>query len=327
MRVALTGATGFIGGKLTDSLLADGYEVAALVRRDPDADELREKGAQPVLGDLSDEAALRRLCAGADLLFHLAASRSYWSGDKQRQIELNVGGTRRTLRAAHAAGVPRVVFTSSVAALGVPHDREVADETLAFNAPWCPYHYSKYLSELEAFSWVAKGLEVVAVNPSIVMGVGNIRIDQGTMRAVWEVATGKQKFYPTGGLNVVDVDDVVAGHRAAAEKGRVGQRYILSGDNLSHKEMLFTLARVLDMPGPKLPIPAWLLTAVMAPVEAVSRITGRAPTLTLAHARLSGAFNWFSHEKASRELGYAPRPFIETATAMAAHLRKQRSVA
>lgn len=323
MLIAVTGATGFIGGKLVDSLLADGGTVRVLVRKENDAARFRELGTEVVVSDMADIAGLRELCAGADLLYHLAASRSYWSGDMKRQLELNVGGTHLVMSAAHQAAVPRVLFVSSVAAIGVPTDRNPIDETHPFNVPWCPYHYSKYLSELEAFGWVRKGIEVVAVNPSVVMGAGDMRYDQGTMRAIFEVASGRQKVYPTGGMNVVDVDDVVDGIRAAAERGRSGQRYILGGSNLTTYEVLATMAGMLDTPPPSIPMPSWLLTGIIAPVELLSRLTHRAPMLTLAHARLSGAYNWFSHAKAARELGYSPKPWDETAEVMAEDLRSK----
>lgn len=184
-------------------------------------------------------------------------------------------------------------------------------------------NYSKWLSELEAFSWLARGVEVVAVNPSVVLGAGNVRLDQGTMRAVWDIATGRQRFYPTGGMNVVDVADVVQGHLAAAERGRSGARYILGGENLTHRRMLGMLAEGFGRRAPIVPAPAPLLVAAMAPVEALSRLTGRAPKFTLAHARLSGKFNWFSSARAERELGYRHRPFAETVVAMAADLKSK----
>ena len=150
-RVAITGATGFIGGVLLDSLLADGESVRVLVRKAGDVARFEERGIEVVQGDVGDSASLRQLCAGASVLFHLAASRSYWSGDMDRQVKLNVGGTRNVMSAAHATRVDRVVFTSSVAAIGVPSG-DPASEDFEFNASWCPYHWSKWLSEQEAFS-------------------------------------------------------------------------------------------------------------------------------------------------------------------------------
>jgi dihydroflavonol-4-reductase len=236
-------------------------------------------------------------------------------------VELNVEGTRNVMHAAREAGVARVVFTSSVAAVGVPVDSTPVDERFEFNAPWSPYHLSKHLSEREALKWAHPEMHVVAVNPSVVFGAGNVRLDEGTMRAVWKVATGRQRFYTTGGMNVVDVEDVVAGHLAAAEQGESGQRYILGGENLSHQEVLSTLATACGTEPPRYPVPAPLLVGVTAVLEGVSWVTNRAPGLTLAHGRLSGRMNWFSSARAARDLGYRSRPFRQTADAMAAHLR------
>lgn len=320
MLVAVTGATGFIGAPLVRRLVARGDRVRVMARPTSDLSAFEGLDVEVVRGDLFDSASMRRLCAGADALFHLAADLSFWQGVAAEQDRINVEGTRRAMDAARAGGVGRVIHTSSVAAIGIPADRDrPADESNPFSGWQYTYFRTKKLAEDQAFRAVDEhGLDVVAVNPGTVFGGAVARRRSGSQRIIGMVAKGapipllgRLRVYPPGGYNLCDVDDVVAGHLLALEKGRTRERYILGGHNLSLRAVFTEIARQLGVPPPK-PIPGPALLAVGWLSEVVASVTGKMPQVTWDYARLGTMRLFYDSSKAIRELGYPITPWEET---------------
>lgn len=302
MLVAITGATGFIGSLLVRRLAERGDRVRALVRSGSDVSSIPE-GVEIVRGDLFDSAAMRRCFAGADVLFHLAAVVSWARAARAEQERVNVEGTRSVMDAARASGVSRVVFTSSVAAIGIPA-RLPADETNPFSGWEFDYFRTKYLAERAAF---LSGLEVVAVNPGTVFGGGASKRKTGSQKIIGMVARGIP-FHPTGSYCACDADDVVAGHLAAAERGRAGERYILGGHNFALKDVFGEIARQLGVRAPWIPVPGPLLRVA----GFVNEVVSRSPAVTRDYAILGSMKLAYSSDKAIRELGYTVTPWPET---------------
>ncbi|MEZ6186482.1 MAG: NAD-dependent epimerase/dehydratase family protein [Planctomycetota bacterium] len=283
MRAFVTGATGFIGSHVARALLAEGWEVRAL-RRATSPGWVQE-GPPPewVPGDLEDEAALERACVGCDAVFHVAAHYALWADDEAVFQRVNVEGTRRVLRAARKAGVPRVVHTSSVACVGqAPPGGLATEDTLATFADLCGgYERSKFAAEQLALEAARSGQDVVVVNPASSIGPGDVK-PTPTGKIVLDFLRGRMPFYLETGLNFVDVRDVAQGHLLAYAKGRAGQRYILGHPegNRSLKEFLVLLGAAAGRPAPRLKIPyalAWLAGATSTLVA--DRLTHRPPAV------------------------------------------------
>jgi dihydroflavonol-4-reductase len=253
--------------------------------------------------------SLGRAVAGCRYLFHVAADYRLWVPDPAAMFRANVDGTRELMLAALGAGVERIVYTSSVATLGLIKDG-IADEAAPSGEADMigPYKRSKFLAEQVVSELVAgRGLPAVIVNPSTPVGPGDLK-PTPTGRIVVEAAKGKMPGYVDTGLNIVHVDDVAAGQLLAAERGRVGERYILGGDNLSLVDILGEVARAVGRRPPALKIPYAVVLPIAAGAEMMARITGREPFTTLDGVRMSRKKMYFSSAKAMRELGYAPRP-------------------
>ncbi|MBF8255893.1 MAG: nucleoside-diphosphate-sugar epimerase [Anaerolineales bacterium] len=235
--ILVTGATGFIGSQLCRALAAEGRHVRALHRRTSSLKALDGVAVDLHVGDILDPASLEPALRGVSLVFHAAAQSAYWRRP-QDVLQAAVDGTRNVVEAARRAGVRRVVLTSSVAALGVPAAGELLDEAHPFNLP--PgrflYGFSKARSEEAARQAAGSDLELVIVNPSIVLGAGDVNRISGSI--ILESARGRAFVYTDGGANYVHIDDVTAGHLAAAARGRPGERYILGGENLTHRQAL-----------------------------------------------------------------------------------------
>lgn len=318
MLFAVTGGTGFIGTVLVRRLSRDGHRVRVLARGTSDTARIASlPQVEIVRGDLGDLAALRRLCATADGLFHLAADLSYWRGAREEQDRVNVEGTRLVMRAAASAGTRRVVFTSSVAAVGLPahpgvpagEENPFTERSMRFNYLW-----SKRRAEDEAFAAMTRdGLDVVSVNPSSVFGgeAGPGR-QGGSQRFVSAVEHGiGRRVYPPGGTSVADVDAVVDAHLAAFEKGRRGQRYILAGHNVTYRDLFAAIAGELGVRGPRFGIPRVAMFARALVDELRSSFTRRPPEVSLDYAALGSTLLWYDSSKAERELGYRVAPFEE----------------
>lgn len=326
MRAFVTGASGFVGGHLVRALLARGDEVRCLVR--PVSRRLLEGLPVEVIeGDLTDPDSVRRAIAGAEAVYHCAADYRLYVPDPARMYAANVEGTRNVLRAAAEADVRRVVYTSSVGALGLTADGTPADETTPVGLEDMVGHYkkSKYLAEREAEAWVGRGLPVVIVNPSTPIGERDVK-PTATGRLVLDFLRGRIPAYVDTGLNLVDVRDVAAGHILAMERGRVGERYILGNRDMTLKAVLETLAAIAGLPAPRVRVPHWVPLAVAAVDTGIARMRGGSPRFELDAVRLSRKKMYFSAGKAVRELGLPQTPIEEPLRRAVAWFRTQRYV-
>ena len=323
----VTGGTGFVGSHVVRALLARGRAVRCLVRAESRRENLEGLPVEIVVGDLTDAASLVPALAGVRVLYHVAADYRLWTRNPHELYRANAGGTDNVLAAAAAAGVERVVYTSSVAALGLTRDGSPADETTPVERARIIGHYkkSKYDAEKVALSWAARGLPVVIVNPSTPVGEGDIK-PTPTGQMIVDFLNRRMPAYVETGLNLIDVRDVAAGHLAAAEKGRVGERYILGNRDMTLREILETLARLTGLPAPRVRLPHWIPLAAAAVTTGAARVTGRPPRVSLESVRMSTHRMFFDAGKAVRELGL-PQTSVEEALARAvAWFRERRYV-
>jgi dihydroflavonol-4-reductase len=309
VKVLVTGATGFVGSNVAAALATRGDEVSVLRRSASRLEALEGVPVEYVVGDILEPDSLVTAMQDRKLVFHVAAMAQYWRSSKETIYRVNVEGTRNVVHAALAAGVKRVVHTSSVAALGYPPRDTLADESQAFPAKlsWWPYGHSKYLAELEVSRAVEQGLPAVIVNPTIVIGPRDVNFVSGSL--IRAAVRGQLLVVTPGGSNYVHVDDVVAGHLAAAERGRVGERYILGGENLSHWEAAQTIASVTDGPRPRLVLPHWSLPSLAYVIDAFNALSPRPPLVSGEQILLGGETFYVDNSKAVRELGMPRTPF------------------
>ncbi len=313
MKTLITGATGFIGSAVLRKLVSAGHEVRALVRPQSDRRNLQGLPVEVVHGDLRDCSSLEKAVKGCSVLFHVAADYRFWVPHPDELYEVNVTGSRNIVLAAADAGVERIVYTSSVAVLGSNKDESPADEETPVTLADMIGHYkrSKFLAEAETRELVkSRGLPVVIVNPSTVVGPRDIK-PTPSGRMIIDAASGRMPAYVDTGLNFVHVEDVAEGHLLALERGRVGERYILGGANLTLKEALSEIAEIAGRKPPRIRLPHNLVLAVAAIAEAWSRVSGKEPWVNLTSVRLARKKMYFSTEKAQLELGYRPRPIRE----------------
>lgn len=309
MRALVTGATGFVGAAVARALLRDGWEVRALVRPSASRRNLEQLSLEIAPGDLRDGDSLRRAAAGCDALLHVAADYRLGARDPAELYRNNVEGTRNVLQAARTADVARMVYTSSVATIGLPADGSPGDETTPVSLADMIGHYkrSKYLAEQLVREAARSGADVVIVNPSAPVGPGDLK-PTPTGQLVRDAALGRMPAYVKTGLNVVHVDDVARGHLLALQRGRRGECYILGGENLALREILSQIAQLVGRKPPRLCLPAGALLPVAVIAEAVARFTGGSTRVTVEGVRMARKRMFFSSAKAVRELGYVARP-------------------
>ena len=305
----VTGATGFVGSAVARALLARGNRVRVLARPNADRRNLASLSVEVAEGAMEDQGSLARAAAGCRYVYHVAADYRIWVPDPVPMFRANVEGTRDLLTAALEAGVERVVYTSSVATLGLVPGGSADEKTASEIEDMIgPYKRSKFVAEEVAREFAQqRGLPVVIVNPSTPVGPRDIK-PTPTGRLIVEAACGRMPAFVDTGLNIVHVDDVAEGHLAAAEKGRIGERYILGGENLTLAEILAEVANAVGRRPPWLRIPHRALLPVAFGAELAARITGRDPFVTMDGVRMSQKKMYFSSAKAWRELGYQPRP-------------------
>jgi dihydroflavonol-4-reductase len=313
MKALVTGATGFVGSHVARVLLDAGHEVTVFRRAGSPLANLEGLPVRHAIGDLHDAASIREAVRAKDAVFHVAALYALWARDRHEFFEVNVEGTRRVLRAAAEAGARRIVYTSTVGAVRGCALGEVADETAVFNldATRDPYVQSKRRAEEVAFELCAVGAPVVVVNPAGPIGPGDLR-PTPTGEILVKFVNGKLPGYTGGGANFVDVRDVARGHLAAWERGRIGERYILGGRNLTVAELMQLLARETGLPAPRLRFPFFAVSLLATVLEVVAALTGRPPLLTRANVRILRHHLHVSSAKAERELGFSPRPLEES---------------
>jgi dihydroflavonol-4-reductase len=309
VKALVTGATGFVGSAVARRLLRDGHHVRVLVRATSDRRNLQGLDVDVIEGDLTKAASLLPACDDCDVLFHVAADYRLWAPAPEELYRTNVEGTRAILEAARQVGIPRIVYTSSVATLGIPKDGSPGDEKTAVALGDMIGHYkrSKFLAEEVARTFALEGLPIVVVNPSTPLGPHDIK-PTPTGRIVRDAISGRLPAYVDTGLNIVHVDDVAEGHWLAFQHGRVGERYILGGFDLSLHDVLVAIADITGRSPPKWRLPHAVVMPVAYAAEAWARLTGTNPIATVEEVRMSKKRMFFSSAKAERELGYAPRP-------------------
>ncbi|MBN4016622.1 NAD-dependent epimerase/dehydratase family protein [Rhodospirillaceae bacterium AH-315-P19] len=313
MTTLLTGASGFVGSAVLRALLAADHDVRVLLRETSDRRNLEGLHVEVVTGDLRDRPSLDRAIKGCEALFHVAADYRIWVRNPETLYDSNVTGVRQILEAAGEAGVSRIVHTSSVAALGLPKNGGVGNEETPVTLANMIGHYkrSKFLGEEEVRRLVAKGLPVVTVNPSAPVGPRDIK-PTPTGHMIAEAASGRMPAYVDTGLNVVHVDDVAAGHLLAFEKGKIGRRYVLGGENLTLREILQKIAVLTGRPAPRFRIPHNAIFPIAVVAEAWTRLSGGdQPFVSVDSVRMSKKRMFYSNARARQELGYAPRPVDE----------------
>jgi dihydroflavonol-4-reductase len=313
----VTGGTGFVGAHVVRALLDRGRAVRCLVRPGSRRSNLEGLAAEIVEGDLLDAGSLERAVAGIETLYHCAADYRLWTRDPGELARTNVAGTDNLLRAAAQARVPKVVYTSSVGALGLRPDGSAADEEtpVARAEIVGRYKKSKFDAERVAETWAARGLDLVIVNPSTPVGELDIK-PTPTGQMIVDFVNRRLPAYVDTGLNLVDVHDVAAGHLLAAEKGRRGEKYILGHRNMTLKEIFETLALLTGLPAPRVRLPHAVPLAAAAAATGWAYLTGRPPRVSLESVRMSRHRMFFDARKAVEELGLPQSP-VEDALARA----------
>jgi dihydroflavonol-4-reductase len=309
MDALVTGGTGFVGANLVRELLADGRSVRVLARKGSDRRALEGCAVEIAEGNLLDVESLRAAVKGAQRVYHVAADYRLWARDPRELYRANVDGTRHVLSAAAEAGAERIVYTSTVGALGIPKDGSPGDETspVGLEDMVGPYKASKFLAERVADELAARGAPIVIVNPSAPIGPWDVK-PTPTGQMVVDFLKGKMVGSVDTGLNIVHVKDVARGHILAAERGRVGQKYVLGNRNLALIDIFRALAALTGVRAPRFQVPygvAWLAALCM---EGAARVTGRTPQVPLTAVRMARKRMYFSAEKAVRELGLPQTP-------------------
>jgi dihydroflavonol-4-reductase len=300
----VTGATGFVGWHVARKLVERGDRVRALVRDPARLKELDEvDGFQ---GDLRDPESLARAVEGCGAVYHVAADYRLWARDPREMYRSNVDGTRNLLDAARRSGVERVVYTSTVGCIGIPKEGIGDEQTrVGIEDMQGPYKRSKFLAEQVALEFAEGGFPVVIVNPTAPVGDHDFK-PTPTGKMVVDFVSGRMPAFLDTGLNVVDVKDVAAGHLAACDRGKVGERYILGAENLTLEKIFGMLAQIVGRPAPKMRIPYFVAYAAGMVSTAWAGVTGKEPLAPLDGVKMARKKMWVSEDKAERELGYRP---------------------
>jgi dihydroflavonol-4-reductase len=309
MTTLVTGATGFVGSHVARQLVSQGQAVRILVRRTSNVRVLEGLNVERVEGDLRDASSLERAMQGVRRVFHVAADYRLWTRRPEELYESNVEGTRHLLEAAGRAGVERVVYTSTVATIAVPRPGALPNEETRATVDEIIGHYkrSKFMAEQEAIRAAGEGVPVVIVNPTAPVGPGDWK-PTPTGRILLDFLNGKMPAYVDTGLNVAAVEDVAAGHLLALEKGRIGERYILGGRNMTLKQILDALSAITGRPAPRVRLPHAVALAAGYADEWFSRLAGRAPQIPVEGVKMSRHRMFVESDKAKGELGYRTTP-------------------
>lgn len=318
-RALVTGANGFLGSAVVRALLADGAKVRAFVRAGSDLRNLSGLDVEMATGDLTDAASLRAAAADCSAVFHVAADYRLWVADPKPMYAANVDGSVNVLEAAAAAGAARMVYTSSVAVLGINADRTPADEDTPVGVEQMIGHYkrSKFLAEQAVRARArALGYPLVTVNPSTPIGPGDIK-PTPTGRVLLDAAAGRMPAFVDTGLNLVHVDDVARGHLLAFARGKPDERYILGGEDFTLQQILALVAAHQRRPARAVRLPHALVYPLAVAAEAWAKISRREPRVTLDGVRMARKYMYFSSRKAEQGLGYTWRdPRLAVAAAV-----------
>ncbi len=309
--VLVTGASGFLGSAIAGALRARGHAIRALAR--PSSPRTNLNAADVVCeGDLRDRASLAAALKGARYLFHAAADYRLWARNPEEIQRSNVEGTRLIMEEALSAGVERIVYTSSVATLKLTNGAaSTEDNPLADGEGIGAYKRSKVAAERLVEAMIQRdGLPAVIVNPSTPIGPRDVR-PTPTGRIIVEAASGRMPAFVDTGLNLAHVDDVAAGHIAALERGRIGERYILGGDNVLLADMLVDIARLVGRRPPTVKLPRTMLYPIAYGAELLATLRGVEPFITMDGLRMARHHMFFDNSKARRELGYVSSPYVE----------------
>ena len=311
MRVFLTGATGFVGSHVARAYAGEGASLCLLTRSTSNLSSLRDlHDADVVRGDLAEPEALRAALTGCDALVHVAADYRLWVQDPTKMYAVNVGGTRALLRMAREVGIPRVVYTSSVATMGFRSDGTIVDESSPVSVGEMIGHYkrSKFEAEQVAVAAARAGQHVMILNPTTPIGAGDIK-PTPTGRIVVDFLNRKFPAYVDTGLNLVDVGEVARMHVVALEGGAPGERYILGGENLTLKQILDRMSSITGLPSPNLRVPPAVAMVFASFDELITgRLRGREPRATVEAVRMGKKMMFASSAKAERELGFQVLP-------------------
>jgi len=308
MKPALvTGASGFIGWHVARVLTERGYRVRALLRPGSRVDGLE---VEPFPGDLRDAESVARAASGCELAFHVAADYRLWARDPREMYRSNVDGTRNLLQAARQAGVQRVVYTSTVGCIAMGNHIGDENTPVTLADMHGDYKRSKFLAEQVALEFAHAGLPVVIVNPTAPVGDHDVK-PTPTGKIVLDFLKGHMPAFIDTGLNLVDVRDVAEGHWLACERGKPGDRYILGAENLTLAQILQMLAHLTNRKAPTIRLPYAVALCAGACSTAWANLTGIAPRVPLAAVRMAREKMWVTHEKATRDLGFAPGPAKE----------------
>ncbi len=308
--ILITGAGGFVGGAILERLIARGRTVRALTRSDASAAALAAAGAEPVRGDLSDPASLERAMAGCAIVYHVAGLNGFCLPDPSALTTANVEGTRSVVRAAGAAGVRRIVYTSSAATIGEARGT-IGGETSPHRGGFLShYERSKFEAERVAFTTAAQaGVELVSVNPSSVQGPGRTR---GTAKILIDALNGRLKLIVDSRMSIVDVGDCAEGHLLAEERGAPGERYILSGVTLTVAEAIALLGRISGRDEHPRRLPPPVAVAMATGAELLGRARGRRPSICREMVRTILHGHAYDGSRATRDLGLAYTPIEES---------------
>ena len=310
MRVLVTGASGFVGGAVARALVQAGFEVRVLMRHGADGHLLQDLPVEVARGDIRDYASVLQASRGCSQVYHVAALYKLWVRRKQDMYTSNVTGTENILQAAREAEVEKIVYTSSVATLGLPRDGTLGSEVTPVSLADMVGHYkrSKFLAEQVVLRYAGQGLPVVIVNPSTPVGVGDLK-PTPTGKLIVDFLNGNMPGYVDTGLNLIDVEDVAQGHILAAQRGETGEKYILGHENLTLQQILMLLSELTGRPAPRFKVPYALALAVAYGDAALARlIPGREPFAPPVGVKLSKKKMFFSPDKAVRELGLPQTP-------------------
>lgn len=309
MKALVTGATGFVGGAVARTLVRAGVGVRVLARSDADLRNLEGMPVERVTGDLRDPASLKQALIGCQHLYHVAAHYALWAKDPAIFYEVNVEGTKNLLEAARAVGTERIVYCSTIGAIGLPPGGGPGTEETPVSLAQMAGHYkrSKYLAEQEVLRLAKEGLPVVIVNPSAPVGEGDIK-PTPTGQMIVEFMKGRMPAYIETGMNIVDVDDVAQGHLLAMQKGRIGERYILGCKNLLLREVFEILSKLTGIKAPALKLPRLAVLPLAYANYWLANLTGQPPRIPLEGVKMAKYKMHYDCSKAIRELGIPQTP-------------------